>query len=179
MKKKIKTIDEYVTIAKYDIIVWIFVTILLTIGLLIYSYKQDFYDYLFFLMIPIFFSFSKILTYINVKMIKNYLIKNNLIQKIGKIYFWNDKNYFLTDNYMIILNKIKIVHFEYDDITEIYKINEITGRHSIGMDEYLNIKLKNNNVYKVLISSTKLVDETTKDITEFLLKKNPNINIKK
>lgn len=175
--KKNKTFDEYVIVAKYDIVTWFIVTILLTIGLLVYSYRQNFYDYLLFLIFPIFFSFNKILTYINIKKIKVYLTANNIIERMGKIYFWNDKNYFLTENYVIILLKRKIIYFQYSDIIEISKKSEITGMNFIGIDEYLNVKLKNDNVYKILISSTHLVDETIKDITKFLLEKNPNINL--
>ena len=46
------------------------------------------------------------------------------------------------------------------------------------MDENLFITLKNEKQYQILLSSTLLTIEIQKDITEFLLEKNPHIKVK-
>ena len=102
-EKKKLTLDEYIDIGKSDIIVYICVTfILLTIFLYI-GIKYNVYYYLFFVgLIVIGRSYERIETFVTLKQIKKYLTDNNLLDKIGNIDYWNERYYFLTDNYMII-----------------------------------------------------------------------------
>ena len=53
---------------------------------------------------------ERINAYSNIKLIKAYLVNNNLIDKIGTIDFWNEKNYFLTKDYL--LNKNSKIQYE-------------------------------------------------------------------
>ena len=99
-----------------------------------------------------------------------------MINDIGRIFFWNNQEYMITDNYFIIINKKKVIHFQYNDIEELYK--KTNYKHG-GLNEYLYIRLKNNEEYKVLIWTTFLVNEEYKDISEYLLSKNKSIEYKK
>ena len=101
-KNKKLTIDEYIDIGKYDIFVYIIITIILFIILLYIGYKNNFYYILLLDIIMIIRIIERIDTYHTLKEIKAYLIKNNLLDKIGNIDYWNERYYFLTDNYMII-----------------------------------------------------------------------------
>ena len=56
------------------------------------------------------------------KQIKKYLTDNNLLDKIGNIDYWNERYYFLTDNYMIIKQGKEIYSFKYSEIEKIYKV---------------------------------------------------------
>ena len=92
---KNKTIDEYVNIAKTDIIVYFIMLILISLILLFISYKINWFYLMIFCIAFPFTIINRVLTYRNLKNIKNYLIKNSLLDKIGKIVFWNEKKLFL------------------------------------------------------------------------------------
>ena len=79
--------------------------------LLFIGYKVDFYYILFLGLIMPFRVLERINAYSNIKLIKAYLVNNNLIDKIGTIDFWNEKNYFLTTNYLIIVNNKKSISY--------------------------------------------------------------------
>lgn len=106
MKKKEKkklTIDEYIDIGKGDITVYVIVTIILLLITLYFGIKYNFYFYMLFVgLIMLFKIIEWIETFLTLKKIKGYLVDNDLLDKIGNINYWNDKYYFLTDNYMII-----------------------------------------------------------------------------
>ena len=172
---KDKSINEYIIEAKYDILVYLlFFIIIITIAA-IFSFYASHWSPIVFSFIFVYFVFGRIVSYKNIKKIEKHLINKKIINNIGKIVFWNEQEYMLTDNYYIIVNKRKVVHFQYDDIKELYK--KINYRHG-GFNEYLYIGLKNNQEYSVLIWTTFLVNEEHKDIREYLLSKNKNINYK-
>lgn len=54
--------------------------------------------------------FERVNTYNNLKRIKKYLKENGLLDKVGNIDFWNERYYFLTDNYTIIKQNKKIMY---------------------------------------------------------------------
>ncbi|MCI6932155.1 MAG: hypothetical protein MR765_03355 [Tenericutes bacterium] len=178
-EKKKLTLDEYIDIGKSDIIVYICVTfILLTIFLYI-GIKYNVYYYLFFVgLIVIGRSYERIETFVTLKQIKKYLTDNNLLDKIGNIDYWNERYYFLTDNYMIIKQGKEIYSFKYSEIEKIYKENNLVINKHSRSQEYLHIIVGNNN-FIILIYSTVLVGEDFKDISDYLIKKNPNIVIGK
>ena len=173
---KNKTINEYVNIAKTDIIVYIIMLTLISLILLFISYKVNWFYLMIFCIAFPFTIINRILTYRNLKNIKNYLIKNSLLYKIGKIIFWNEKNYFLTDNYIITSEYNVTRLYKYDDIEKISKRKNtvINSKHSY-YEEYLTITFKDKEQIEILIYTTALVDEEFKDITDFLLNKNKNI----
>lgn len=78
------------------------VTVILFLVLLYIDYKYNFYYYLLFDLIMVVRIVERIDTYHTLKKIKIYLIDHNLLNKIGDIDYWNERYYFLTDNYMII-----------------------------------------------------------------------------
>lgn len=178
-EKKKLTLDEYIDIGKSDIIVYVSVTfILLTIFLYI-GIKYNVYYYLFFVgLIVIGRSYERIETFVTLKQIKKYLTDNNLLDKIGNIDYWNERYYFLTDNYMIIKQGKEIYSFKYSEIEKIYKENNLVINKHSRSQEYLHIIVGNNN-FIILIYSTVLVGEDFKDISDYLIKKNPNIVIGK
>ena len=178
-EKKKLTLDEYIDIGKSDIIVYICVTfILLTIFLYI-GIKYNVYYYLFFVgLIVIGRSYERIETFVTLKQIKKYLTDNNLLDKIGNIDYWNERYYFLTDNYMIIKQGKEIYSFKYSEIEKIYKENNLVINKHSRSQEYLHIIVGNNN-FIILVYSTVLVGEDFKDISDYLIKKNPNIVIGK
>lgn len=177
-KKKL-TLDEYIVIGKNDIIVYVSITFILLIALLYVGIKYNIYYYLFFIgIIMVGRVYERIDTFVTLKQIKKYLIINNLLDKIGNIDYWNEKYYFLTDNYVIIKQNRKIYSFEYSEIQRIYKeSNLILNKHSQSQ-EYLHIIVDNND-FIILIYSTVLVGENFKDISDYLIEKNPNIKIDK
>lgn len=178
MKKK--TIDEYIEIAKTDIILYIIVLLILSLILLYISFRVNWYYLMIFSIVFSFSIINKIIVYHTLRNIKDYLIKNDLLDKIGEIIFWNEKNYLLTDNYIIISEYNIISYFEYDDILEITKRNDtVLNSRCSHFDEYLVITFKDGQQIEVLMYSTALVSEEVKDITEFLLNKNNKIKFYK
>ena len=177
LKKKKLNIDEYIDIGKGDIFVYMIVTIILLVISLYIGIKYNFYYHIIFIFLLMGGrTAERIDTLCTLKKIKSYLIDNNLLSKIGNIDYWNEKYYFLTDNYLIIkYNKI-VYSFKYSEIIRIYKENNTKiGRHS-NSQEYLHI-VTNDNDFKILIASTILVGEDFKDISDYLIEKNPNIKV--
>lgn len=177
MKKKEKkklTIDEYMNIGKGDIFVYIIATVIVSLILLYIAYKKNFYYIFFFDIIMVGRTIERIETYITLKKVKLYLIKNNLLDKIGNIDYWNERYYFLTDNYMIIQKKGIIYSFKYSDIKKIFKERRSAIHRCI--QECLHI-ITSDNIFEILIFSTALVEEDYKDISDYLINKNPNIII--
>jgi len=136
MIEKRKTLKDYILISKSDIVVYFVITIILFFLLLFISIKTHCYVYLFFTLIMILFSAAKVEAYFNLKKIKKYLIQNHLINKIGNIEFWNERNYFLTDIYMIIVYKRKVFCFNYSNIDKIF--TEIKFSNSAAEDSIIN-----------------------------------------
>ena len=178
-EKKKLTLDEYIDIGKSDIIVYICVTFILLTIFLYVGIKYNVYYYLFFVgLIVIGRTSERIETFMTLKQIKKYLTINNLLDKIGNIDYWNERYYFLTDNYMIIKQNKKIYSFKYSEIKKIYKESNLVLNKYSKSQEYLHIVVGNNN-FIILIYSTVLVGEDFKDISDYLIKKNPNIVIGK
>lgn len=178
-EKKKLTLDEYIDIGKSDIIVYVSVTLILLIIFLYIGIKYNVYYYLFFVgLIVIGRSYERIETFVTLKQIKKYLTDNNLLDKIGNIDYWNERYYFLTDNYMIIKQGKEIYSFKYSEIEKIYKENNLVINKHSRSQEYLHIIVGNNN-FIILIYSTVLVGEDFEDISDYLIKKNPNIVIGK
>lgn len=178
MKKKEKkklTIDDYIDIGKGDITVYVAVTIILLAISLWFGIKHNFYFHLLFIgLIMIGRVSERIDTLFTLKKIKRYLVDNNLLDKIGNIDYWNDRYYFLTDNYIIIKQKKEIFSFKYSEIERIFKESYFElSKHSYSQ-EHLHI-IVNDNDFKILISTTVLVGEDFRDISDYLIKKNPNI----
>lgn len=183
MKEKLgkeKNFYDYIKIAKTDIIVYIIMLTLITLILLFISFKVNWFYLMIFCIAFPFTIINRVLTYYNLKNIKNYLIENDLMNTIGKIIFWNKKNYFLTDNYIITSEYNITRHYKYDDILKITKRKNtvLRSKHSY-YKEYLIITFKNKDQFELLIYTTALVDEEVKDITKFLLSKNKNIMFSK
>ena len=145
-KKKKLTLDEYIDIGKSDIIVYVSVTFILLTIFLYVGIKYNVYYYLFFVgLIIIGRTYERVETFVTLKEIKKYLTINNILDKIGNIDYWNEKYYFLTDNYMIIKQGKEIYSFEYSEIEKIYKeSNLVLNKHSKSQ-EYLHIVVGNNN----------------------------------
>ena len=111
----------------------------------------------------------------NLNKIDEYLKDNDLVNKIGKIEYWNEKNYFLTENYVIIFVDKKVRVFSYSDIASISKENDVKLKRYSRLDEYLVITLLNDEQYRILSYTSVLTNEKYKDISDFLLNKNSNI----
>lgn len=176
-RKKNLTIDEYIKISKTDIVIYSIIFSILFLVLLYICYIINFYEYLLLSIFGLIIIIGRILNYLNIKKIKVYLLENNLINDIGKIYFWNEEKYLLTDKYLFIIEKGIINYFKYEEIKEIFKEYKIDGTKNMNIEEYLNIKLINEKTYKILINSTLLSNQINKDITELLLEKNKNIMV--
>lgn len=176
MKKKL-TLDEYIGISKSDILLYIIVTIILLAISLYIGIKHNFYGYFMVVsLLMIMAIWGRIDAFYTLKKIKGYLIKNNLLDKIGNIDYWNDRYYFLTDNYVIIKKNKTIYSFKYSEIEKIYKENYIRLNKHSEFQQYLHIVTSNND-FKVLIYATALIGEDFKDISAYLIEKNPNIKV--
>lgn len=173
MKKR--TLDEYIAISKSDVYFYIIFTLIICI--ILFTLKVEIYFSIILILVNGLVIIDKFIAYQNNKKIKDYLIKTKLFNKIGKIDFWNDKNYFLTDNYIIIMEKKKIFAIEYKDISKIYKIHKLKIGKNSSKKSYLNIITVNDLQFKILTFSTILSIENIKDISSYLLDKNPNIII--
>jgi len=176
MKSDKKSIDEYIKIAKGDVDIHLLVAIILFLILIYICYKFDSYYFLLIEMFQLIRLISRIEGYFNIKKINKYLIDNNLIEKIGRIDFWNERNYILSKEYMIIKIQKDIFTFKYSDIQKIYKKTHLRIGKNSKYEEYLNI-ITNDNEFEILIYTTILVEEEYKDISKYLLKKNPKIII--
>ena len=110
---------------------------------------------------------ERIETFLTLKKIKSYLIENKILDKIGNIDYWNERYYFLTDNYMIIKQNKVISAFEYSEIERIYKESSLELSKNSSYQEHLHIVVGNNE-FKVLTSSTILVGEEFSDISNYL-----------
>lgn len=178
--KKDYTIDEYIEIAKKDIMVFSIILIIIFSILLYVCYKIKFYYYMYFSIFGLFLIMGRIINYIRIRKIKSYLINNNLIKDMGKIFFWNEDTYMLTDKYIIIIEERNIIHFEYQEIEEIYDETNFVFKKVAGdIKTYLHIKLNDKRTYKILISSMSSVNIVNKNIIDFLLEKNENIKVLK
>lgn len=169
------SLDTYIKESNADIFVYSFLFGIITVILLLICYKTHCYYYL---LIDIFSLNSVVLrvgTRFNLNKIEKFLVANNLLNKIGKIEYWNEKNYFLTENYVIILVGKKVRDFSYSDIVSISKEKEVKSSRYSRLDEYLVITLLNGEQYKILSYTTVLTNEKYKDISDFLLEKNGNI----
>ena len=174
-EKKKLTIDEYIDIGKGDITLYVTIAIILLAISLYFGIKYNFYFHLLFIgLIMIGRICERIDTLLTLKEIKSYLVDNNLLYKIGNIDYWNNRYYFLTDNYMIIKQKKKIYSFEYSEIERIYKESYTELSNHSYSQENLHIVV-NGNDFKVLIYTDILVGEDYRDISGYLIQKNPNI----
>ena len=185
MKRRIenKELTDYIVEAKYDLILYLILLVVFVIGLLlIFIYLwTPYYILTIFPLLHLFRTINRYKTYKNILKINSYLKENKLIDKIGKIDFWNEYNLFLTENYMIVIYNKEIKVFKYSEINEIFKETDLKVRAHNNSDykELLHIILKNNEEIIVLIYSLALYEPEIKDITDYLLQKNKNIIIGK
>ena len=111
-KKQNKCFDDYLKMSKHDSILYLAVLIIIIIIFFISMYilynKMDAYMYGILILMLIEPTFSKIFAYTNNLIINRYLINHGLKFKLGNIIYWNKRNYFLTDNYMILINGKKV-----------------------------------------------------------------------
>ncbi len=173
MKKKLK-LDDYISIAKSDINTYVIFTVIIFGVLLFIGYKVSFYYILFFDIIMVIRVIERIDTYNNLRLIKSYLVEKNLINKLDKINFWNERNYFLTTNYLIIVKNKKVYLISYNEILKIYTETILRLNKHGGYQEYLHI-FTSSNEFKILTFSTKLVGEELMNIKDYLLNKNDKI----
>ncbi len=177
--EKKRTIESYVEEAKTDIFIYFFVYGFFITAIILLAIKlQVVFIYLIILPFICFF-INRILVYKKVIRINTYLNTNGLKEVGQNILFWNNDNYFLTEEYFIILNKKVVDVFSYQDVKTIQKeINYYFGSHASHHD-YLHIKLNNNNTYKIIIhfNRSHLSLQNAIDISDFLIKKNANIII--
>ena len=178
MKSKNKTIDEYVLEAKNDIYVYIIIWIIFFLILLYLAYRFDNFYLLFIDLVFLFFVFNRIIIYGNLIKIKEYLVKNKLINKIGKIDCWSEKNYFLTENYVIIVSDNMVNCFKYDRIKKIRKQVEYNfkTRYS-NFPDYLYLILNDDTEYKIEITEISIMSKKYGDISSYILEKNKAIII--
>ena len=181
------TFLEYTNIVKKKAYLFSIITLFMIFVILCLTYsKLELNIYILWILeiILIIVSFYKIKNYYNVKKIKSYLIKHNLIDKIGNIDFTDRDNYYLMEYYMIVLYKKQVLCFEYSKIEKVFK--EYYNIFNLGasnnhVDLYLHFVLKNGIEFKVLTdSSTDILLCTTKNsqnIINYLLTKNSEIII--
>lgn len=177
-KKKVKkTLDEYMHIAKWDVYLYVFLTVVFSgvgfIGLLL---KDSLIPLIFFLAIYVFIGiFFKVKTYFNMKIIISYIDEHNLKDKLGEIEYWNENSFFLTENYMIIKQKKKVYCFKYKDIVKIFYEDRMRIGRESSHSRFLHVVVDGLEEFVFLIQSTSITYQETKDIGEYLLKKNNNI----
>ena len=181
------TFLEYTNIVKKKAYLFSIITLFMIFVILCLTYsKLELNIYILWILeiILIIMSFYKIKNHYNVKKIKSYLIKHNLIDKIGNIDFTDRDNYYLMEYYMIVLYKKQVLCFEYSKIEKVskeyYNIFNLDASKN-HVDLYLHFVLKNGIEFKVLTdSSADILLCTTKNsqnIIKYLLTKNSEIII--
>lgn len=88
-------IDTYIKANSIDILIYVFLLIVITMVLPFVCYTTHWY---YILLIDIFILnslISRVKVKYNLNKIDKYLKDNDLVNKIGKIEYWNEKNYFL------------------------------------------------------------------------------------
>lgn len=130
-------------------------------------------------------------SYINVKKIRTYMIKNNLNVEKSKIIYWNKRDIVLTQNYMFFVltknymfiknQKKRVIGFPYTQIEKIGKEVTYNARlwNSVVMNTYLFVQLKNGNKYRIFLFEGKMDSNYKKmqDFSPILLEKNNKIEI--
>lgn len=180
VKQTVKTLNDCIKEAKSDMILYFIILGILVIAQIVLYILYGIpvaICFLFLVLAHLIFTTDKITSYRNVLKINKYLINNHLENKIGKIIFWNEKNYFLTDNYILLVKSFKANCVSYQEIKAISKRVDIRISDHSGASEYLTIELKDDKKYDILIWTTYLVGEEYKDISEFLMEKNPKIKV--
>lgn len=181
---KNKTIDDYLIKTKYNLILYIILSILLLIVNVIVYIKFDLNTsntlIVLHYMLLILFSFtiikaiSKLFVYFNIKRIISY-IKNEELN-VGNIIFWNESDYLLTDNYLVIINKNTINCVDYADIEKIYKeVEWKINRKRISMKELLHIISNDDEEYVIPTNNLNLSNKEIRDNEDFILSKNHKI----
>lgn len=179
MQKEIKKkkVDEYILETKTDIYVHIVMTVLIFLILLFVSYKVNWYYLLIFDAVFALCIIEKIKTYNNVREIVNSLKDNKLLDMIGKVEYWNEYDYFLTENYMIIIRKHIISCFKYESIRSIKRELRI-NRGKVKKPDLLHIMLEDDSNHYVIINNNGVMrQEKSIDITNYLIEKNKKIKI--
>ena len=169
-KSKHKSFDEYINEKKWDIIIRVIIFILI-IPLIIYFIPSfDFQLMIYAIFVFILIGYLHVYNYYID--IKKYVINNNLTDRIGNILFSNNLNYFLTDNYIIIIKENMINCFEYSEIIKLYKTRKINWGRMSSYSEQLHIATLDRE-YSITIYSTSnsMINENQYDISEFLLEK--------
>lgn len=168
--------EKYIKENRNDIIVYFIVFLVVTVILFIIGKITNFY---YIMLLDIFLIntlLSKISTKFNLKRIEKYVYNNNFSNKIGKIEYWNEYDYFLTEKYIILVEKKNVVIVDYNDIEFLYYKNDIhLNQINSYIDRELYIILKNKKEYKFLTGSTLLTNEKTRDIGSYLKSKNNRI----
>ena len=182
--KKKKTIEEYMDIGKWDIVFYAILFTIAFIVALIFTIHFDFTIYLlpWFMFIPLLLFvglIGRIIAYKHLKEIKFYLEQKNMLGKIGEIYWWNESNLFLTDNYIIIDLPKDIISFSYKEIDNVYeevshKLVRNGSSFSPYTESFLNIVLKDGKKYQIQ-TQMDFDGKECKDISDYLIEKNPNI----
>lgn len=175
-KQKERTIKEYIAIAKADIWVYVAVAIIILCVLLAICYFYEIPWYLAVLCDVLFFVgvLGRIEVYFSLKKIYQYLKKEKLLSKLGTIDFWNEKDYFLTENFMIVLMDGQVYVFSYQDIQSLTIQNQYYGRGI--QNEYCCISTTKGD-FSLLTYSTGIVGNQFFHLDSYLLKKNSNIQV--
>lgn len=179
--KSKKSLEEFWNIAKWDIVLYVILTILFSIiGLVGLILENSLIPLTFFLAIYVFIGiFWKVNTFYNIKKIISYIDENNLRDKIGDIDYYNENNLFLTEKYMIVNYRNKVYIFEYKDILKIFYEDKLHIGKNSGHSRFLHIVVNGHDEFVFLIQSTSITYQETKDISDYLLDKNSKIILEK
>jgi len=172
------SLNKYLIKLIRDLIVYLIVFITMNALILL---KQNFKLWVITIIIslyPLGLVVENIKNIIKTKLIHKQLKRQNLLEKIGNIEFWNKKDYALCTNYILIINNKKVIPIEYKNIKEIYIKKYLKNvRKKVKTEEYLHLILKDNTEFKILIWTNKLKFISFKAIIPYLLKKNSKIKV--
>ena len=171
-----KDFNYYVRDSKNDIYVYIIFFIILIIFLFIISVIVKFYYILILGFLFLLAVISKFDTYYKINKIKKYLIDNKMLNKIGYIDFWNEKDCFFTEKYIIVYFHNDVYTIDYNEIIGIYYKDKlrIVNMASSHLDTYMYICTDKIEL-PILVWTSYLVDKEYKDLGKYLLNKNPKI----
>lgn len=185
---KEKSIDDYISIEIwYRLFGWIVCFIIFFVILYVaFQFNIQFFVFAIFMIVFIMLLIFRDMTIIyHKKKIKDYVVEQGLINKIGKILYWYchencscyHHDFVLTDNYIIVLYKKEIVSFRYEDIVSI-KMKESYQHctNSLHQKNELYVSLKDGREIIIVVYDGDSVARI-KDISTILLEKNNKIKV--
>ena len=171
-KEKRKYLNDYISVARNDIIIRVvFFALVIFLFLISNIYIDNLFK--FFIIFVLFLRTSHfVIVYLHLLYIKKFLVKNNINVNNLKIILWNETNAIFTEEYVIVFQKLRVELISYNDIE---KIKEAIHYFAHGTGKDLILTLKNGETYKFLIEWGPFCEIDCNKLYQFIINKNKKI----